>query len=184
MSGIVRRRSALEHGGLPGHRVGLGQGLVEFALVLPVFLLVLCGLFDAGRYVYMNSVLSQASREGARLAAVEASWVGSADPSCNSAGGPVCPANAAALQTDVVAAVNRMIAPFGPAASANVVIRCDASTPPTTNNWAATTCDPNSNAAPSMNVSVRVTLTFLPITPGVSGFKSITTTGLASMVIN
>src|SRR5207237_2092928 len=105
MSGIVRRRSALEHGGLPGHRVGLGQGLVEFALVLPVFLLVLCGLFDAGRYVYMNSVLSQASREGARLAAVEASWVGSADPSCNSAGGPVCPANAAALQTDVVAAV-------------------------------------------------------------------------------
>ena len=174
MSGIVRRRSALEHGGLPGHRVGLGQGLVEFALVLPVFLLVLCGLFDAGRYVYMNSVLSQASREGARLAAVEASWVGSADPSCNSAGGP----------TDVVAAVNRMIAPFGPAASANVVIRCDASTPPTTNNWAATTCDPNSNAAPSMNVSVRVTLTFLPITPGVSGFKSITTTGLASMVIN
>jgi Flp pilus assembly protein TadG len=161
-----------------------GQGLVEFALVLPVFFFILCGLFDAGRYVYMNSVLSQASREGARLASVEASWIGSADPSCNTAGGPVCPANAAALQADVLAAVNRMVAPFGPVASANVVIRCDASAPPTTNNWAATTCDPLSNAQPQMNVSVRVTLTFSPITPVVSGMKSITTSGLASMVIN
>ncbi len=53
-----------------------GQTLVEFALVLPVFLVVLFGLLDVGRYVYMNSVLSQAAREGARLGA--AGQVGSA----------------------------------------------------------------------------------------------------------
>ena len=53
-----------------------GQSLVEFALVIPVFLLILFGLLDAGRYVYMNSVLSQAAREGARVAAAEARWIG------------------------------------------------------------------------------------------------------------
>ena len=59
--------------------------MVEFALVLPVFILLLFGLLDVGRYVYMNSVLSQAAREGARVAAAEASWIGktiSDDPSC------------------------------------------------------------------------------------------------------
>ena len=45
---------------------GQARRLVEFALVLPVFLLMLFGLIDVGRYVYMNSVLSQAAREGAR----------------------------------------------------------------------------------------------------------------------
>ena len=49
-----------------------GQALVEFALILPVFLLLLFGLIDVGRYVYMNTVLSQAAREGARLGAAEA----------------------------------------------------------------------------------------------------------------
>ena len=34
-----------------------GQGLVEFALVIPIFLLMLFGVVDAGRYVYMNSIL-------------------------------------------------------------------------------------------------------------------------------
>ena len=55
-----------------------GQGLVEIALVLPVFLLILFGILDVGRAVYTNSTLSQAAREGARLAAAEASCAGSA----------------------------------------------------------------------------------------------------------
>ena len=31
-----------------------GQGLVEFALVLPIFLLLLFSIVDAGRYVFLN----------------------------------------------------------------------------------------------------------------------------------
>ena len=58
------------------HRSTPARALVEFALVLPIFLLVVFGVFDAGRLVYTNSVLSQAAREGARLAATEAGWVG------------------------------------------------------------------------------------------------------------
>jgi hypothetical protein len=50
-----------------------GQSLVEFALVLPVFLLLLFGLIDIGRYVFTVNALNQAAREGARLGSV-ASW--------------------------------------------------------------------------------------------------------------
>ena len=50
---------------------GRGQALVEFALVFPVFLLVLFGLVDVGRYVYVANALNQASREGARVGSVE-----------------------------------------------------------------------------------------------------------------
>ena len=71
---LARRRQG---SGVVGRRRRRGQSLVEFALVLPIFLLVLFGLIDVGRYVYMNTMLSQAAREGARVASVEASWIGS-----------------------------------------------------------------------------------------------------------
>ena len=44
----------------------MGQALVEFALVLPIFLLLLFGLIDVGRLVYTWNALNQAAREGAR----------------------------------------------------------------------------------------------------------------------
>jgi Flp pilus assembly protein TadG len=47
-----------------------GQSLAEFALVLPVFLLIMMGLFDVGRAVFMYNGLTNAVREGARLAIV------------------------------------------------------------------------------------------------------------------
>jgi hypothetical protein len=50
-----------------------GQALVEFALVLPMFLLLLFGLIDVGRYVYTWNALNQAAREGARYGSV-AGW--------------------------------------------------------------------------------------------------------------
>jgi len=47
-----------------------GQSLVEFALVFPIFLLLLFGLIDIGRYVYTVNALSQAAREAARFGSV------------------------------------------------------------------------------------------------------------------
>jgi hypothetical protein len=44
--------------------------MVEFALVIPVFLLLLIGIFDLGRVVWVNNAISTASREAARLAVV------------------------------------------------------------------------------------------------------------------
>ena len=48
-----------------------GQTLVEFALILPVFILVLVGIFDFGRAIYAYNTISNASREAVRLAIVD-----------------------------------------------------------------------------------------------------------------
>jgi len=47
-----------------------GNALIEFALVLPILLLVLFGITELGRMIMTTNVLNTASREGARLAAV------------------------------------------------------------------------------------------------------------------
>lgn len=47
-----------------------GNAVVEFALVLPILLLVLFGITEFGRMIMTTNVLNTASREGARLAAV------------------------------------------------------------------------------------------------------------------
>jgi len=159
---------------------GRGQTLVEFALVLPVFLLMLFGLIDMGRFVYLNSTLSQAAREGARVAAVEASWTGSTDATCGATAGPVCPATVAALRADVLNGANRMMAPFGAIASTDLYTSCDQTTSPTPVTSQTCTYRTSSGLA-----SVRVVVVFRPITPVISSlFPSITTQASASMVIN
>jgi len=47
-----------------------GQAMAEFALVAPIFFLMLFGLIDFGRYVYNVQMLNNAAREGARYAIV------------------------------------------------------------------------------------------------------------------
>lgn len=47
-----------------------GQALVEFALVIPVVLLLLIALFELGRVWHTYQVITDAAREGARHAAV------------------------------------------------------------------------------------------------------------------
>jgi Flp pilus assembly protein TadG len=48
-----------------------GQSLVEFSMVLPIFLLLLFALVDFGRGFYTWLVVTNAAREGARAAAVQ-----------------------------------------------------------------------------------------------------------------
>jgi len=47
-------------------REASGQGLVEFALILPLLLLILLGIFEFGRVLFIYSNLFNAAREGAR----------------------------------------------------------------------------------------------------------------------
>ena len=47
-----------------------GTSLVEFALIVPLFVLALFGLFDLGRAVYTQHTLAQAAREASRVAVV------------------------------------------------------------------------------------------------------------------
>lgn len=51
---------------------GRGQALVEFALIIPIFLLVIFGLVDLGRAVFVNNSLAEAARDGARYGSVQA----------------------------------------------------------------------------------------------------------------
>ena len=47
-----------------------GATAVEFALLMPIFLLILAGVFDLGKYYWEQHVLSAAAREGARAASM------------------------------------------------------------------------------------------------------------------
>jgi Flp pilus assembly protein TadG len=50
-----------------------GQSLVEFALILPVLLLIITGVFDVGRAAWQENTLAYAAREGTRYAIVHGS---------------------------------------------------------------------------------------------------------------
>lgn len=158
-----------------------GQALLEFSLVLPLLLLAFFGLIDGARLVYLNSALSQAAREGARAAAVEAFWIGSGDPACGTTGGPTCAGNFDAFRTSVLAASNRMMTPFGSLVSSSIHISCNASTAPS-GAWTGQSC--NSRTAGSI-VTVRVVQSFQPSTPVFGQIVgTVTLSGSATMVVN
>jgi Flp pilus assembly protein TadG len=50
-----------------------GQALVEFALVAPIFFLLLFGIIEGGRFILYYQTLNNATREGARYAIVHGS---------------------------------------------------------------------------------------------------------------
>jgi Flp pilus assembly protein TadG len=47
-----------------------GQALTEFALIAPLFILLLVAIFDVGRGVFAYNSVTNAAREGSRLAIV------------------------------------------------------------------------------------------------------------------
>lgn len=58
-------------------QVSKGQELLEYALVAPIFLLILLVILDLGRITYTYSVVQNAAREGARYGAVHPNnWTG------------------------------------------------------------------------------------------------------------
>lgn len=44
-----------------------GQSLTEFAVILPIFLLLVCGIFDFGRLMYAYMNMNNVAQETARL---------------------------------------------------------------------------------------------------------------------
>jgi Flp pilus assembly protein TadG len=48
----------------------LGQGLVEFVILLPILVLFIMIIFDLGRVAYLYSTIQNAAREGARYASI------------------------------------------------------------------------------------------------------------------
>lgn len=67
-----------------------GQSLVEFALITPLLILIVMGVFDLGRAAYAYAVIASAAREGARY--------GTTDPTNSYAIASVAVANTTGLE--------------------------------------------------------------------------------------
>ena len=160
-----------------------GQSLVEFALIFPVFVLLLFGLIDLGAFAFSDNLISQAAREGTRLGSAQAAWIGATstqEPGCaNNA--PVCPANQAALVANIRSAIQS--ASSGLTSGFTVYVRCDPAGAPPTAGWTTGSCA--SNNTTGNLISVRVVYVFNPLTPvGRTAVGTPTVSGSATMVIN
>jgi Flp pilus assembly protein TadG len=65
-----------------------GQGLVEFALIFPVLVLILFGIIDFGRAIYAYNTIGNAARDGVRIAVVNQNAAGTGCTPGNAATGP------------------------------------------------------------------------------------------------
>src|SRR5260370_6751456 len=91
----------------------IGQSLVEMAMVLPVLTFLTFGLVDFGRGYFFQVSVTNAAREGARVAILTI-YTGPQSPTCSSSNSyATCP-----VQTDdnINAAVNKepMYSPIAP----------------------------------------------------------------------
>jgi Flp pilus assembly protein TadG len=75
--------------------------MVEFALVLPIFMLLLFGIIDGGRVVYANNELAQATRIVARVASTACFET---TPACDKTTGPIAAAITSQRSSGLVAA--------------------------------------------------------------------------------
>jgi len=141
-----------------------GQSLVEFALVLPFFVLLLFGIIDMGRYVYTSNALASGAREAAR-----AGSVGSRpSPDCDALTREQC---------IVAIADNRS---WGvPGAVISTTADCTRIGPSSTSTVAANSCRTNDL------LNVRTETTFTLVTPLVAQFLgSFTIVGDSSVAVN
>ena len=138
-----------------------GQAMVEFALVAPLFFLLLFGIIEAGRFVFYHEILANATREGARYAIVNGANV---DPiGCPS--GPPAP-NSVACDTT----------------GANVVAKVRSSAFGVGNNATVTpTWSPDNGRGST--VTVVASFTYRPLVPIVP-LPPITVSAESSLVIN
>lgn len=125
------------HVRLPSGR-GRGQTLVEFALILPIILMILLGAVDLGRAAFVETAVSNAARVGARVAIVDQNVADTCGAS------PTIARCAAARQAVTLG--------LGPAAVAVTFLEEDLS-------------DPCAPVAVGCLAAVTVTYTFSPITP-------------------
>ena len=63
---------------------------MEFALVFPILVILIFGIVDFGRAIFIYSVVQDAAREGARYAIVHGSLSQSIDGRCASGPGATC----------------------------------------------------------------------------------------------
>jgi Flp pilus assembly protein TadG len=146
-----------------------GQGLAEIGLVLPIIVLLLIAVFDMGRAVYAYNTITDAARQGARVAVVNQLYPGDADAQCsesmpvedsNPTGNPTWSARACAAASALALGVGPSQVAISYSPPSGVTLDCPAGPSP-------------SASAPfhvGCMVSVTVTYQWAPITPLIGTF--------------
>ena len=91
----------------PGRRRAQGQGLVEFAILVPMFMLLLMGMLEFGLAFSHHQTLQYATREGARAGAALSN--GGGKLGCGFGQSP----NKAVVDPQIIAAVERVLTSDG-----------------------------------------------------------------------
>ena len=139
-----------------------GQSTVEFALAIPLLLLVVLGLFDLARAVWWSNTLAEAAREGTRYVIVR----GSGCPT--SIREPECPAT----QTSVASYVSRYTIGIP---SITATMTCGASQSPCPS--------PGPNAQQSVTVAVSADLVPIASKWFLGSTYKLTLRGSSTMVV-
>jgi Flp pilus assembly protein TadG len=137
-----------------------GQAVVEFSFAVVPFVLILMGIFDLGRGIYMSSGTSQAAREIARVTAVHQG----------------APLGASVETLGVISTQQRLVPGLGDA-DATISITC------TTMGDAAVAVTPSTGCPRSDFVKVTVTVPFSVITPLLSMVAPTTLTATAHIQV-
>ncbi len=158
-----------------------GQGLVELALVLPIFLTMLFGIVDLGRVVWANDSLANAAREAARFAIVHGGSDLTLCPVGPTAymGNFTNPAGCPAWTPDPKEPVRAVGRNFAIAAGTGVAVDV----------CYGTGCTGNTDAAAASNkrgtpVTVTVRSTVPILTGSLLGFGNFTVSGASTMLVN
>jgi Flp pilus assembly protein TadG len=143
------------------HRAQRGQALVEFSLAVVPFLILLMGIFDLGRGIYMMNGTSEAAREITRVTIVHLK-----DGSGN--------LGFSTDTTDVIATQRNLIPGLTVAAATDITC-VDA--------YDQVQADADCSPGTGLFIKVRVTAPFEPITPIVAIFGSHTFESTSRMQI-
>lgn len=158
-----------------------GQSLVEFALVLPIFMTLIFGILDLGRGVWALDIANHAAAEAARFAIVHG---GNANT--------YCPVGPAAATANVPAASSAC--PY-PSPSKQMIYdvatqaAIGAGGPITVTACYGHSCSGNTDNSGDTNargtpITVRVTIGITVFTGALFGVTTVTVTGSATMTVN
>ena len=167
-----------------------GQSMVEFALTLPIFLLLLVSVFDLGHVVWANNAVSTAAREGARFAVVHggtdsvrcpqgplpSNWGGTTDPAatCGFAPSTLSP------YSESREGIRNQVARWLSGSGAATISVCYGN---------VTTCANDVDAVGATNVrgtrvTVTVTTTINLAAPALIGINGFTLSATSTMLVN
>jgi Flp pilus assembly protein TadG len=172
-----------------------GQGLVEFALVLPIFMVILIGMVDLGRAIWANNSVANAAREAARFASVHGGTCKDlTSTGCVSSN--YCPVGPPGPKTAIPSASSSCPYPssskqsiydtangFLVGGGTTTVTACYYN-PTSANSCSGNTDSSGANNTRGMAVSVTVSTTVPIILGSFLGFSTMTVSGTSTMLVN